>query len=400
MNLESDSTSHVQTGSHGGCHYIDGLLAVQPRDIDTAIELLGRERLDSGDITDDVLGDYLGDAQIRDDRGDPPIRVLSVPENPHRAAALLVHRKDPIPAAPIHGLGYESHGKYMSGDGPRRVKAELRAPAKGELAGWIAVVDSGLVREESRPEWMRDPNVQDHSPGPENVRGDDASHGTFVTSLIRRVAPEYGVAFAAAPPDLGGKLATETPGEVANPPTTELDVLGAISRLIAALGSEPNAVKALNLSLGAVQCGANDSFFLTLRSAIDLWRSHFGQNVPIFAAGGNSDDPYPVFPAALECVRGVGAAIDEDVAQRVWDDNGDPVVARNRFWIDDVAPGLGLQGAGGRTESDVVEWSGSSFASAVASALHVQNATFVVHDGVVYWQDRPVSYDRVAGIQH
>jgi hypothetical protein len=400
MNLESDSTSHVQNGSHAGCHYIDGLLAVRPRDIDTAVEFLRSERLDSGDITDDVLADYLGDAQIRDDRGEPPIRVLSVPENPHRAAAVLVHRKDPIPAAPIHGLGYESHGKYMSGEGPRRVKAALSAPPKEDLAGWIAVVDSGLVREESRPEWMRDPYVQDHSPVPEDVRGDDASHGTFVTSLIRRVAPNIGVAFAAAPPDLAGKLVTETPGEVTNPPTTELDVLGAVSRLIAALGSEPSAVKALNLSLGAAQCGPSDSFLLTLRSAIDLWRNHFGHNAPVFAAGGNSDDPYPVYPAALDCVRGVGAGIDEDVDQRVWDDNGDPVVARNRYWIDDVAPGLGLRGLGGGTESDVVEWSGSSFASAVASALHVQNASFVVHDGVVYWQDRPVSYRRVVGIQN
>jgi len=400
VNLESDSTGDAQAGSHGGCHYIEGLLAVRPRDIDIAVESLGMEGLDSGDVTDDVLGEYLGDAQVQDERGEPPIRVLSVPENPHRTAARLVHRKDPIPASPIHGVGYESHGKYMSGEGPHRVKTELGAPPKGELAGWIAVVDSGLVEEESRPEWMRQPFVRDLSPDPENVRGEGASHGTFVTSLIRMAAPEYGVAFAAAPPDLVGKLSTETPGEVADPPTTELDVLGAISRLVAALGSEPSTVKALNLSLGAAQCGANDSFLLTLRSAIDLWRSHFGQNAPIFAAGGNSDNPYPVFPAALDCVRGVGAGVDEEVTQRVWDDNGDPVAARHRFWIDDVAPGLGLHGAGGLAESDVVEWSGSSFASAVATALNVKSAAFVVHDGIVYWQDRPVSYDRVVGLHH
>lgn len=400
MSLDSDSTRDAQSDTHGGCHYIEGLLAVRPRDIDAAVESLRIDGIDSGDITDDVLGEYLGDNQAQDERGQPPIRVLSVPENPHRAAAFLVNRKDPIPASPIHGLGYESHGKYMSGEGPRRVGGELRAPAKTKVKGWIAVVDSGLVEKESRPDWMRDPFVQDHSQGPEIVRGDDASHGTFVTSLIRMAAPEYGVAFAAAPPDLVGKLTTETPGEVADPPTTELDVFGAISKLVAAMGSEPSAVKALNLSLGAVQCGTSDSFLLTLRSAIDLWRNHFGQGVPIFAAGGNSDDPYPVYPAALDCVRGVGAAIDGEDNQQVWDDNGDPAVARTRAWIDDVAPGLGLRGAGGLTNEDVVEWSGSSFASAVATALQVSGSSFVINNGVVYWQDRPVDYSAVAGLQN
>lgn len=386
-------------GNHGGCHYLPGLLAVPSGQAEDAISALSEDGLDARDVTQDIVERYVPGLSRRG--GPPPVGIVSVPERPHRAATRLVNRGRPIPASPIHGVGYEGHAGFMSGDGPNRVEAELRPPEDCERRGWIAVIDSGLVVEGSRPTWMRHPDVVDHSNGPEMVAADDASHGTFVTSIIRSIAPEYGVLFSAAPPDHDGELESEIPGDdVDDPPTTELDVLTAVDRLISDIDVPPHQVKALNLSLGAPRCGGDDGFLLTLRSAIDLWRRHFGNNAPIFAAGGNSDDPGPVYPAAFPRVRGVGSGIDGDVDQRVWTDAGNPAMAGTRSWVDDVAPGLNLRGAGGHHESHVVEWSGSSFASAVAVALYAKGASFAVDNGVVFWRDQPIDYGDVAGLQY
>lgn len=385
-------------GPHSGCHFMPGVLAVRPFEVDSAVAALGEQGVDAGDVTADLLGEFVDEGVVQGP-GEGPVGLLSISIDPHEAAELLTHRDDPIQASPVHGVGYESHGKYMSGEGPTRVSGgSLPEPDLIDPEGWIAVVDSGLVDEESRPEWMRRDHVRDFSATSESIDEDGASHGTFVTSIVRMVAPRFGVAFAAAPPDRASRLTSRTPGDVTNPPTSELDVLGAISRLVIGLPDVAPSVIALNLSLGAPRCGLNDGFLLTLRSAIRLWRRHFGANAPIFAAGGNGDEADPVYPAAFDCVRGVGAGIDGEDEQLVWDDNGDPVVARGRYWVDDVAPGLDLLGAGGLGETDVVKWSGSSFASATAAALHANRAPFVVHNGVVFWQHRPMDYSKVPGL--
>lgn len=391
-----------ESGGHGGCHYMDGLLAVRSIDGRDAIDVLRREQPDIDDVTDEVLSERVRSIRTPRMPDGPPIRILSVTENPHRSAAILANRRFPLPASPIHGVGYEGHAGYMAGEGPEDVdNGELTGPEPCDTEGWIAVVDSGLVDEGSRPEWMRDPDVKDYSAEPENIDGAGASHGTYVTSLLRMVAPEYRVAFAAAPPDRSGRLTSEIPGDdVADPPTDELAVLEAVARLVEALKDQPHQVKALNLSLGAPRCGGVDEgFLLIMKEALELWRTHFGNHAPIFAAGGNSVDPNPVYPAAFDGVRGVGAAIDNRSEQRVWAGDGTAQVAGARIWIDDVAPGLGIHGSGGKTESHVVKWSGSSFASAVATGLYVSGAPFQVADGVSYWQASPVVYSQVAGLQ-
>lgn len=394
MNSHNPARGGGRSNDHGGCHYIPGLLAVPPGQAGDAIDALGVDGLDTQDVTDEVIERYAPGLSRRGSR--PPVGLVSVPERPHRAASRLANRGRPILASPIHGVGYEGHGGYMAGEGPMRIEANLQPPAEADLEGWIAVVDSGLVEEEARPGWIRDPHVKDYSDGPETIDDQYASHGTFVTSIIRSIAPEYGVLFSAAPPDSDGELVGDDEG---TPPTTELDVLGAIDRLVSSADPPPHEVKALNLSLGAPRCGSDEGFLLTLRAAVDLWRQHFGNHALIFAAGGNGDDPNPVYPAAFELVRGVAAGIDGNSGQHVWSEDGSAVVVTTRTWIDDVAPGLKLHGAGGLDESDVVWWSGSSFASAVATALHVKGASFVVDNGVVYWRDNPIDYGDVPGLQ-
>jgi hypothetical protein len=387
------------TKKPGECHYIPGLLAVPRGQAGTAIDALGDDGLDARDVTDQSVARYAPGLARKG--SPPPIDIIEVPERPHRSAARLANRARPMVASPIHGVGYESHAGYMAGEGPTRPTQNetfsLAPPEERDREGWIAVVDSGLVDQAARPEWIREPHVRDFSDSPETVTSGYASHGTFVTSIIRKVAPDYGVLFSAAPPDLEGKLAGDDAG---TPPTTELDVLGAIDRLVSGIDVPPHEVKALNLSLGAPRCDPDEGFLLTLRAALELWRQEFGNHAPIFAAGGNSDDPSPVYPAAFDPVRGVGAGINGHGDQQVWADDGSPANAPTRAWIDDVAPGLKILGAGGVDDADVVWWSGSSFASAVASALYAKGASFEVKDGVVFWQDTTVGYDSVVGLQY
>lgn len=385
--------------AHGGCHFRPEVLAVAPVSRDSAIAFLNEQGIEAEDATESILSEFLDLGSVQDGAGQPPIGVLGISVDPHEAADVLAFREEPILASPIHGLGYEGHGRFMSGEGPSRDGFELDDPDMTDPQGWIAVIDSGLVAEDRRPHWMRETHVEDFSLDPEVVEEPGASHGTFVTSVIRMVAPEFGVAFAAAPPDSGGILAGSTVGEVSDPPTSELDVLGAVSRLILGLAHRPGSVVALNLSLGAPRCGANDGFLLTLKSALRLWRINFGVEATVFAAGGNANMAVPVYPAAFPGVRGVGAGIDGATQQQVWDDSGTGVTANHRFWIDDVAPGLALLGAGGLDELDVVKWSGSSFSSAVAAASYAKRAPYVVHDGVVYWGGRPMNYATVEGVR-
>jgi subtilisin family serine protease len=108
----------------------------------------------------------------------------------------------------------------------------------------------------------------------------------------------------------------------------------------------------------------------------------------IFAAGGNTTSTSPIFPAAYRFVRGVGATTcdkEKDLygKQIVWVD-GDPVGALERCWISDVAPGADLVGLSGNGDQ-LVRWSGSSFASAVAAASYAGDSTNRRVEQLVTW---------------
>lgn len=376
---------------HEGCHYIPNLLAVRPGDISAARDALRQ----MGSVRDTTTRIWRSLFNTKHASIASPVGLLDVPD-PHEAASFLAHLEEPIQAAPIHGVGFEGHRGFMSGDGPKPAKNPVTAVRKVKLRGVIAVVDSGIVDSRLRPAWMSGDAVLHERADVESVKEIDASHGTFVTSVIRQLAPDHMVSIAAAAPDRGGKLTTSRSGAVNDPPTTELDVMAAIVRLVERHRTNPSEVKALNLSLGATACSEGDVFLLTLSLAMGYWRRHMGRNAPIFAAAGNSPNPRPVYPAAFDCIRGVAAA-DRKGKQTVWD-NRTGVEALPRWWVDDVAPGVRITGLSGKSSSATVWWSGSSFATAVATALSVTGQSFQMDNGLAHWQTSPVDYRQIAGL--
>jgi hypothetical protein len=400
VSAKSDSGTKSMVHDPGGCHYLDGWLAVRPDERNRATDMLRRGGFDVADVTDEALGDILGeDSPSQDDRGEPALGVLRMGVNPHRGSAYLAHLDRPIEASPIHGVGYEGHGGFMSGDGHGGPVDDLKGPKKCDVSGLIAVIDSGIVDKGLRPDWMGEEFVENEDVDLETVAKGEASHGTFVSSVIRKLAPQYGIAFAAARPDLDRHLKSRHgKDDTFDPPTHELEVLGAISRLVRRYRDRPSDIVALNLSLGATRCGANHGFLLTLRTALDVWRRFFGYNAPIFAAGGNSPSLEPVYPGAFPWIRSVAAA-DDRGDQVVWSD-GAQESARHRPWITDVAPGVEIHGLSGVSDTQTVWWSGSSFATAIATTQSVNGESFVVDGATTYWRDRPLDFGQVAGLEH
>jgi subtilisin family serine protease len=268
-------------------------------------------------------------------------------------------------------------------------------PSKGATV--IAVVDSGLAPEEDLPDWMRRPSVEYDRPQDTDVltQKHPVSHGTFVTSVIRRIAPEHVVSMASARPDPGYMTTAEDPHLPAAPqPTDELNVFGAIVRL--AERHQRDEVAALNLSLGAHDCPQDGGvFLLSMRIALDYWRGNF-DGCEIFAAGGNSLCEEEVYPAAWDDVRAVGAA-DDGGRPLVWV-NGNDETDLGRNWITDWAPGHDIQGLGGQSPEHVVEWSGSSFACAVATACFAIHADREEVGGQTFWTDQNVTYGSVPNL--
>ena len=304
-----------------------------------------------------------------------------------------------IDASPVHALGSLSHIQSMTGTDPKptRVKTEpvTAASSPGRV---VAAIDTGVTT--SLPAWL-DSGLEYETADIETLSGKNkASHGTFVAGLIRRTAPEHTISMTRARrwsvKDLGPKL--ETSHLDADDPSTELHVLEAMIRLVNRLRDRSCDVASLNLSLGG-SCDDHDPGFATLRIALDLWRNSFPK-VPIFAAGGNTPDTLEVYPGAFEFVRSVAAARDGG-EQVVWDrtsSRSGPLTAPDRHWITDVAPGSDLVSPSGRTRAEWVKWSGSSFATAVATASYVSKRPMEASDGLIWWADRQTKAADIPGL--
>ena len=122
--------------------------------------------------------------------------------------------------------------------------------------------------------------------------------------------------------------------------------------------------------------------------------------MPIFAAGGNTPETLEVYPGAFEFVRSVAAAKDGG-QQVVWDrtsSRSGPISAPDRPWITDVAPGSDLVSPSGRTKAEWVKWSGSSFATAVATASYVSNRPMEASDGLIWWANRQTKAADIPGL--
>lgn len=403
-------------GDHSGdcyCHYLPNLVTVTPERLDDATSALGErwERPEHGElcqILDGLDHDIVG--QVQEHVG--VLRAVGGADgedvDPHEAARLLNEQE--IAASPVHGVGYTGHAGFQ-GSPWTAANVMLKPRREAADAGIIAVVDSGISPDLA--DWMDDPNVVFDRPidTERPPFQDPASHGTFVVSLLRRLAPKFRASVASARPDPGYLRTSEPyhPGAhtLPRPPTDELRVLGAVLRLIRRHGDDEGEVRALNLSLGAHECSESGSdYFLSLQAAVDAWRKRFPK-AAIVAAGGNSTCTAPVYPGAFEGIKAVAAAREGGPRSkggsgggeiRMWH-NGTEVNAPDRHWITDVAPGCDIIGLSGQDADHTIKWSGSSFATAVVSALIVSEQYDPTSDDGKDWTpDRAVTYDNVNGL--
>lgn len=354
------------------CHYMEHMVAVPLEDGAQARTALGDLGVEFSDWSDDELLEILEGLDTEDVTSLRERLDLLKVENPHEAAQ-QIRAHGGVHASAIHGLGHMGHARAMAGEGPDPSSQTVKGQPVDDAAPVIAVVDTGIVSDRALKglDWMSSPSVEaearDHE-SPDVAYSPAASHGTFVVSLIRQNAPDRAVWLSAAKPR---RLPTDRqPHDDVEPyPTTELDVVAALARLRRRLVESGRDLAGLNLSLGAHSDRPDeDDFLLSVKLSLETWLENFPGS-PIFAAGGNSTDPNPVYPAAFDNVVGVGA-LDENGDEVVWATPG-PAGRRDgsgRKWIDATAQGVGCIGLSGNRDAPVIRWGGSSFATALATA--------------------------------
>lgn len=385
------------------CHYLPHLIAVRPDQKAEAIKESGGRELTNGEacqILDGLDHEIVG--QILDVVG-----VIWVDaDNPHDLVDRL--NSTGVDASPVHGVGYLGHSGFQGSDWTPAPRITIPDPgnADNEI---IAVVDSGIAEDEDLPDWMAQPNVGCERPIDSDTLTyrHPVGHGTFVSSLIRRIAPGTRLSMASARPD-PGHLKTQDPDHKTAPlPTDELNVLGAVLRLLRRHVEDGEAVRALNMSLGVHACPKDKSrLFLTYRTACDLWIERFGEQAPIFASAGNGLCEQPLYPAAFNLdgeyqpfIHGVAAAREcaKEGELKVWDREVE-VPAPHRDWVTDAAPGCDVFGLSGQNPNHVIKWSGSSHATAVATAGHITGLRSDSDVGIRWWPDRAVTYRNVPNL--
>ncbi|MEX1037961.1 MAG: S8/S53 family peptidase [Acidimicrobiia bacterium] len=386
----------VDVEQHGS-HYLPGLVACAANRVDEAAdvvdgEVLGPEALiemvDS-DFDEKVLAQILRTVGVVGGVGDPVA-----------ASAVLI--ENGIKASPIHALGTQYHLSAMPGTDPEPAKVrklpEIFAPSPNRIIG---VIDTGVG--EKLPDWLES-GIHPESDR-ERVRSPWASHGTFVAGIIRRIAPEHTVLVLRARRIPIDRFVIDIPARdhhEGDDPTTELHVYEAIFRMVRILREQRCDVAALNLSLGGASSGSGDPLMVMLELAIDLWRNSFPGEVPVFAAGGNRASMSPIFPGAFGHVRAVAAAVDGGI-QVVWDPNSTatpnpPIPYPGRPWVNEVAPGSDLVSPSGVDPSEWVKWSGSSFATAVATGSYASRRPNEALGGLLWWPDRQTKASDIPGL--
>ena len=395
----------VPAGPAVSCFYLDGFIALEEGQAEAAINALSPYDVQVESVPpSDVLGDTTaeGEGETTSEEVneilDSQLDLLSTTVDSFDVATLLTELQ--IQSGPIYAIGQASHWSLKAGTDPiSRPDGTLPDPTADPGEGIIAVVDSGIVEDPRGPDWMtRGEEVLYDDMDAETITDDPrvASHGTFVTSIIRQLASEHRVAFASALPIAQDSIVAREEDPL--PPdlqyvSTELHVAAAITRLTQRSELTAGNVAALNLSLGTYPCSPlEDPTLVATMAAMRTWFGAFPESM-VFAAGGNEPYDAPFWPAALstypldpniqpDWVRGVGA-VNKDKEQVVWGSTTaaattSPMPAPPRPWVTNVAPGCDLLGLRGGTASDgatVVAWSGSSFATAVSAALVTTGVT-------------------------
>lgn len=386
----------VDVVNQHGSHYLIGLVACPADRVDEAAELIRGERLGPEALLEIV------DSELDEEVLEQILEVVGVVgsvEDPKTASAHLI--ENGIRASPIHALGTQNHLSAMPGTEPEPARVETPpeiAPSSPNRI--IGVIDTGVG--EKLPEWLES-GVHPASDR-ERVKSPSASHGTFVAGIIRRIAPEHTILVLKARriPIKKFVIDFERDHPEGDDPTTELHVYEAIFRMVRILRKQGCDVAALNLSLGGAASGEGDPLMVMLELAIDLWRNSFPREVPVFAAGGNRESMSPIFPGAFGHVRAVAAATDGG-SQVVWDENSTatpnpPIPYSGRPWINEVAPGSELVSPSGVGPNEWVKWSGSSFATAVATGSYASRRPNEALGGLLWWPDRKTQASDIPGL--
>lgn len=373
----SDLSEFEFTPGHA-CFFSAHHLFVPEGEGDGAVTLLA----DAGIISKNgYIGDPVEDPELDGDP-DPNIAledgvdIVTIADGSPNALMVSEYlRSNGIAARPVHLIAMAGHWQVKPGNDPEAADENLLQPGDApDGSRLIAVVDTAMV--ETSYGWVLDGVDADHVVG-QDPHDLGASHGTFISSLIRQVTPDVTVAFASLPamdknlyfqswPD--GQLGSFTPTNV----TSEIPAYEAILDLIPRLTDGAVEPSALSLSWGTYPCDSDIQMgepvlgeMIALAATIDMWQASFPE-APIFAAAGNEPpDHGPFFPAADADVVGVAADGGNGMAL-VWDD-ATPVTA-TLDWANIFAPGCDLIGVSGVDEpGPVVAWGGSSFATPLAA---------------------------------
>ena len=409
-NGDSDATSTTIAPTQSGpaCFYLAGYVAVPTAQVGDAISALGTEPIDPSSILDATTaeGETAPEGSEREDIAaqiSQAVGYFQLNDGDDPVAVSEELNADGITASPIHLLGFANHIRFQPGTDPSPIVGYELPDVSESLDGdLVAVVDSGIVAplNDGLPDWFHgrdgdtpyvlyDPLIDSEVLSTENP----ASHGTFISGLIRQVAPTKQVTFAAArlantsDPDLITLRGdAELPAGLA--PTAEIQVAEAIARLMVRHPTSQE-ISALNLSLGSYGCAAAGSpDLVTMTAMIQLWLTKY-QGTAVMAAAGNELYPasatapnelIPFYPAALSPgTAGVHAVAAVDLAgnEIVWSNKSPQVILLDRSWVSERAPGADLVNLSGAVsangEVELVCWSGSSFATALASAAFANN---------------------------
>jgi hypothetical protein len=414
---ESATTSTAGSGldpvdSDWACYYVPEVVAIPIPDavdrttfVTDILALLNSSGITAEEIfADNELllggGETPADLATISTQIEPVLTLIKISNNDPAEVSVFLNQQDPtIGASPIHAVAPASHWLFKPGTDPVPIDNVELDPVDDadETMPYVGVIDTGFVQETAS--WAEAPNVRydefDIEPDPGL-----ASHGTFITGLIRQISPHNPVSMARVPlrnPDLIATTNESPPSGVAL--SDELFVFEAVIRMINRHASDGTEVAALNLSLGTYTCDPDgDDLLVVLAEAMEMWEGAFPGST-IFAAGGNEEHIQPFWPGALNDVRAVAAA-NLNGEQVVWE-NKDEVVYPGRRWIDDVAPGSNLVSLAGAGNTQFVSWSGSSFATAVASALFARGEDPTADPtGLTWWLDAPVNYDNITGLTY
>jgi hypothetical protein len=279
------------------------------------------------------------------------------------AAAL---RARGVPVSPNHVTPMGVVAKGLGGPEPSEGKGPDCPPTGDGAPARVAVIDTGITKQERSDGWLDGVDRQDGDhgnidpldalPEPNGYLDLGAGHGTFAAGIIQQVAPGAELAVYKA-------LDSDGIG-------CEVDVACAMVRAVR------EGARILNLSLGMETL--DDQPPVVFEVALELIDEHAtkrGQEVLVVAAAGNYGHARPCWPAALRRVIAVGG-LTQDLAPAAWSSRG--------AWVDcsTVAEGVRSTYVKGREHPQVdpqpdkfrknawAVWTGTSFAAPqVAGAL-------------------------------